>query len=101
HGVIEAVVLAVLATAASLALASWLDDAVRRVLFPGIIERTATSARALWAALGAGVIAAIVGSIANTRQVSSIEIQHFSGATGGGRRTNTMTALILMQMTLS
>jgi predicted permease len=101
HGVIEAVVLAVLATAASLALASWLDESVRRVLFPGIIERTSTSVSALWAALGAGVIAAIVGSIANTRQVAAINVPHLSGATAGGRRTKTMTTLILVQMTLS
>jgi len=101
QGVLEAVVLAIVATAASVALASWLDGAVRRVLFPGIIERTSTSVPVLWAALGAGVVAAIVGSIANTRQLSSIDAQHVSGATAGGRRTKTMTALILVQMTLS
>jgi putative ABC transport system permease protein len=102
HGVLEAVVLAVLATAASLALASWLDEAVRRVLFPGIIGRTSTSVPAIWAALVAGVMAAIVGSIANTRQVvAAIDVPHLSGATTSGRRTRTMTALLLVQMTLS
>jgi putative ABC transport system permease protein len=103
QGVIEAVLLAALATMASLVLASWLDDTVRRVLFPGIIERAAASARAIWGALGAGLIAAIVGAIANTRQVSTaIAVPQLSGAmAGGGRRTKTMTALILVQMTLS
>ena len=92
-----------LATVASLVLASWLDEAVRRVLLPRIIERTSTSAPALWAALGAGVIAAIVGSIANTRQVPrrSTHRQLSGGrpavAAGHGR----MTALLLVQMTLS
>ena len=102
HGVVEAMLLAVLATAVSLALASWLDEAVRRVLFPGIIERTSTSAAAMRAALGAGLMAAIVGSIANTRHVTaSIDGAHLSGAIAGGRRTRAMTALILVQMTLS
>ena len=101
-GVIEAAVLATLATAASLALASWFDETVRRVVFPGVIERTATSAAAIWAAVAAGAIAAIVGSIANTRQVMSIAVPHVSHATlAGGRRTKTMTAMLLVQMTLS
>ena len=103
QGVLEAVVLAVLATGASLVLASWLDEAVRRVLFPGVVGRTTASAPALWAALASGAIAAIVGSIANTRQVpSSLDTPRLSGGSaGGGRRTRTLTALLVVQMTLS
>jgi len=101
HGVLEAVLLAVLATAASLVLASWLDEAVRRVLFPGIVERASTSIPAIWAAVGAGVLAAIAGSIANTRQVASIDVPQLSDVTKDGRRTRSMTALLLVQMTLS
>jgi len=100
-GVIEAIVLAMLATAASLVLASWFDETVRGVVFPGVIERTAASAAAIWAAVAAGAIAAIVGSIANTRQVMSIAAPHLSHATLTGRRTKTMTAMLLVQMTLS
>ena len=103
EGVVEAVVLAVIATAVSLALASWLDETVRRVLFPGVIERTAGSARVMLAALAAGAIAAIVVSIANTRHAPSAvavpQLSHVMG--GGGRRTRAMTALLLVQVTLS
>ena len=103
QGVLEAVVLAVLATAASLVLASWLDEAIRRVLFPGVVGRTTASAPALWAALAAGAIAVLVGSIANTRQVpASLDGPRLSGETaGGGRRRPTLTALLIVQMTLS
>lgn len=102
EGVVEAVLLAALATAVSVALAAWLDETVRRVLFPGIVERTTTSAAAIWVGVAAGVMAAMVASIANTRQVMSLAVPQLSDATaGGGRRTRTMTGLLLVQMTLS
>jgi predicted permease len=101
QGVLEAVILAVLATLASLVLASWLDETVRRVLFPGVIERTAASAAALWTGAVAGLIAAGVASIANTRQRIALVPALSASAHGGGRRTRTMTALLLVQMTLS
>ena len=103
QGVLEAVVLAVLATATSLLLATWLDETMRRVLFPGVVERTTASAPALWAALAAGVVAAITGAIANTRQVpASLDAPLVSAvAAGGGRRTAAMTTLLVVQMTLS
>lgn len=101
QGVLEALVLAMVATAASMALASWLDETVRRVLFPTIVERTSTSLTAVWAAVAAGVAAAIVGSIANTRQVAASLAQPQLAPISGGRRTKTMTALLCLQMTLS
>ena len=103
EGALAAVLLAVCATAASLALASWLDDAVRRVLFPGVIARVTTSASVLWAAAVCGVIAALVGAMANTRQVArAIDSPRLAGAEpGSGRRSPTMTWLLLVQMTLS
>lgn len=102
QGVLEAVVLAVVATVVSIALASWLDETVRRVLFPGVIERTAVSATAMWTGLLAGVVAAVVSSIANTRQIATLKVPQLSAATiAAGRRTPTMTAMLLVQMTLS
>ena len=102
HAVIEAVLLAALATAASLMLASWIDDSVRRVLFSRIVEGTSTGAPAIWAALAAGVLAAIVGSLTNIRQLpASIDVPHLAAATAAGRRTKTMTGLLLVQMMLS
>ena len=57
----------------------------------------------MWAALAAGVIAAIAAAITNIRQLpSSIDVPQLArGAAGGSRRTKTMTALLLVQMTLS
>ncbi|HYE87188.1 MAG TPA: ABC transporter permease, partial [Vicinamibacterales bacterium] len=99
EGIVEAMVLATLATAASVVLASWLDEIVRRVLFPGLVERSATSATAIWAGVAAGAIAAIVGSIANTRQAAAAAVPLAAPVAGG--RTRTMTAMLLVQMTLS
>jgi predicted permease len=103
QGVLEAAVLAALATAASLLLATWLDETMRRLLFPGIVERTTASAPALWAALAAGVMAAFANAIATTRHVpASFDAPLLSGVTmGGGRRTAAMTTLLVVQMTLS
>ena len=103
QGVLEAVLLAVLATATSLVLAIWLDETIRRVLFPGIVERTTASAPALWAALAAGVLAAMTGAIANTRHVpASFDAPLLSGAAAGcGRRSAAMTTLLVVQMMLS
>lgn len=102
QGVLEAIVLATVATTVSLALASWLDETVRRVLFPGVVERTAISATAMWAGVVAGVLAAIVASIANTRQVFSLGVPQLPAATiNAGRRTKMMTAMLLVQMMLS
>jgi predicted permease len=102
QGVLEAVMLALVATLVSLALASWLDETVRRVLFPGVVERTVISATAMWAGLAAGVVAALIASIANTRQVASLRVPQLSAATvTAGRRTKTMTAMLLVQTTLS
>jgi putative ABC transport system permease protein len=103
QGVVEALVLAVVATATSLLLATWLDETIRRVLFPGIVERTTSSAPALWAALAAGVMAAITNAIATTRYVpASFDAPLLSGAAAGaGRRTAAMPTRLVVQMTLS
>jgi putative ABC transport system permease protein len=102
EGVVDALALAMLATLGSLALASWLDEMVRRVLFPGIVEHTALNPRVLLAAIGAGAIATLAGAIASTRHVAStFTTQQFAGVMAGAGRTKTMTAMLLVQLTLS
>jgi putative ABC transport system permease protein len=102
EGVLDALVLAVLATIASLTLASWLDEMVRRVLFPGVVEQTSMNARVVLAALAAGLIATAAGAIAGTRHIASTLItQQVAGTVAGPGRTKTMTAMLLVQVTLS
>lgn len=100
---IEATLLAVAATVVALFLALWMDDAVRRVLFPGIVARTTIAGSTLWAALAAGLMAAVVGAMAMVWQVpATVASGQLSGiGPGSGRRTRTMTALLLVQTTLS
>jgi putative ABC transport system permease protein len=100
---IEATLLAVAATVVALFLALWMDDAVRRVLFPGIVARTTIGDSTLWAALAAGLMAAVAGSLALLWQVPSHAASgQLSGAgSAGGRRTRTMTSLLLVQTALS
>ena len=57
---IQAIVIAVLAVAAAVVLGQWLDDALRTVLLPGLIENDAIESRTLLAALAAGIVAAAV-----------------------------------------
>ena len=71
------------------------------MLFPGVIERTSINTSAIWAALAAGVMSAVVGSIANTRQIASLAAPQLSASIATGRRTRPMTAMLLVQMTLS
>ena len=56
----ESLVIGVAAVAMSLLLAYWLDESVRRILLPGVIERDAWDVLVLGAASAAGVIAAVV-----------------------------------------
>jgi len=57
---IQAIVIAMFAVAAAVLLGQWLDDALRTVLLPGLIENSAIENRTWLAALGAGVVAASV-----------------------------------------
>ena len=67
-GVRRGRVVAVAATAVSLMLAPWLDEAVRRVLFPGW-WRQAVNGDDDRRGLCAGVLAAIVAAVANLWQL--------------------------------
>jgi predicted permease len=99
----EAGVLAVASTAASLVLAPSLDEAVRRVLFPGVIGGGSPGGATVMTAAIAGVMTALVATAANLWQLPSKADPWSLSAAGrtGGRRARTITGLLLVQTMLS
>jgi putative ABC transport system permease protein len=71
HLAIESLLIGLSAAAASLILAYWLDEAVRGVLLPGIVERDGADPRTLLGASAAGLIAAGLAVAAGIRGVSA------------------------------
>src|SRR4249920_692223 len=65
----EAAILASMATAAALVLASWLGEAVRRLLLAGVIESEAVTPRTLLVALAAGLIALALAALVGLLQL--------------------------------
>jgi predicted permease len=94
----ETIVLSLAAVAVSLILASWLDEAVRHLLFPGVIERSGLGGTALPTAAFAGLLAALVAGTAN--------MVHIPSRVGDAvlptrrRRTTAMSGLLVVQTTL-
>lgn len=56
----ESILVALAATAASVVLAYWLDEAVRRILLPGVVEQEVFDPPTLIAAIAAGTTAALI-----------------------------------------
>ena len=100
---VEAAMIAAAATGVSLLLAPWLDEAVRRVLFPGLVTASGLARPTILAALGAGVLAAVVAAAANLWQLSSqARAQDFGAAARTSHHRSRMTtALLLLQTALS
>ena len=99
----EALVVSLLATAASLLLASWFDGAVRQVLLPDIATANGAARLPLAAAAIAGVLAALATWLANA---SNLPGGLTAGALDGaerhsGRRTVAQTSLLVVQTALS
>lgn len=103
QGLIEALLVAGAASIVSVLLAAWMDEAVRSVLFPGVLARTGFTGAWLTTAAIAGVLGFVVTAIANTRQLplNGPGTDLAGAAPGGTRRTGTMTALLLVQTTMS
>ena len=99
---LEAAILASMATAGALVLSSWLGEAVRRLLLAGVIENEGLTLRTVLVALVAGVaalaLAAFVGLLQLPRHVRSGDL---SGAGSGARRSRAYPMLLLVQTTLS
>jgi predicted permease len=99
---IEAAVVSILATGASLILASWFDSAIQQVLLPGVAAGDGAGRTMLLAAACAGVLAALATGIANA---SNLPRQLAAGSLEGerltGRRTAVQTGLLVLQTALS
>jgi predicted permease len=102
HVLLEAAMLAALATGGALALAYWFDEAVRRLLLASVIENPGPTPRLLLAVALAGVgafgLAASVGFVQLPRQVRAGDM---TDAGRGRPRRKTYAALLLVQTTLS
>lgn len=70
---LESALTLIAATAASLVLAYWMDETVRRVLLPGIIEREGADPTTLGVALVAGFVAGLIALVARAG-TSSIQL---------------------------
>ncbi len=99
----EAIALALAATALSLLIAPWLDDVVRRVLFPGVIAETGLRMTTLVAAFAAGGLAAVVAAVCNLWQLptQAMSLDLVAAGRTGPRRGKAMTGLLLVQTMLS
>lgn len=100
---VEAVILAAGVTAASLAVAACLDDALRLVLFPNLRADSGDGIATLAAAGLAGLAAAGVAFAAGLAQIpSSTEPTHLrAGTQGASPRRRGMAPLLLIQTTLA
>jgi putative ABC transport system permease protein len=97
--VIEAAVLATVATGAALVLAYWFDEVVREVLLPSLTESTGLNLRMIGAATVAGLCTLIVATGVGAMHVRIVtRPESLSIAARSGRRA---TALLLVQTTLA
>ena len=100
---IDALVIAGAATVISWLLSAWLDEAVRRVLFPGVVVRGGVNTTAIVTAAGAGVLGFIAAALVFVWHLpGQVQVIDLAGhAPGGNRRTRTMTGLLLIQTAAS
>ncbi|MBP6702195.1 MAG: ABC transporter permease [Vicinamibacteria bacterium] len=100
---VEAILLASAATAASLMIAAWFDDALRVVLFPNLRAEGGRVFVTFGAATFAGLAAAAVAFAAGLLQIpSSTQPAHLrAGTPGTGPRRRNMAPLLIIQTTLA
>ncbi len=99
---LEGAILASMATAAALVLASWLGEAVRRLLLAGAIENDGVTRRTLLVAFAAGLVALALAALVGLAQLPRhIRAGDLSGASDGVRRSRAYAVLLLVQTTLS
>jgi putative ABC transport system permease protein len=93
---IQAIVIATAATATACVVGYWLDEAIRRVLLPGVVEGGGVRGRTLLAATAAGVIAAVMAFAAGgwtlPSDLRAAEIQQHRR-----RRVGVQTVLLFVQ----
>jgi predicted permease len=99
---IEAAIVAGIATGVALVCGYWLDEIVRRLLFPSLIESTGMTRRVLIAAGIGGactlLVAVTAGVLQVPRQVAAADLL---GARRSWRRTAAQRELLIVQTTLA
>ena len=103
QGLVEAAAVATAALLVAWVLSSWLDEAVRSVLFPGVSPRSGASVIATATAIAAGLLGFAVAAIVNVWHVPA-NVQHteLTGhAPSGHRRRRALPALLLVQTAAS
>ena len=99
---IEAALLATMATAGALALSSWLGEAVRRLLMAGVIENEGLTPRTLLLALAAGLVTLVLAAVTGVLQLPrGLRAGDLSGTGSDARRSRAYPVLLLVQTTLS
>jgi len=97
HVAIQALVIAATATMMACVLGYWLDEAIRRVLLPGLAESGGLHGRTILAATGAGVVAAIMVMAAGTSSLpiggSALDLH----SPGRRRRIGGQATLLVVQ----
>lgn len=92
---VEAAMLALIATALAVLATSWLDESIRKVLFPSLASAEAIGRSTLPVAALTGLVTFLVAIVANLAQFRS-EIR-----TARVGRAKTLTAMLLVQTALS
>jgi putative ABC transport system permease protein len=102
--VIEAALLAAAAVGGALTLTYWIDESVRRVLLPSIVQNAGLTARTAGVALLAGLAALVFAAAAGIAHLPGRQHARLAGLqvdAYGRPRTRVYAALLLVQTTLS
>ena len=101
HTVLEATLLGVVATGISLLAGNWLDEGVRRLLLPDLIEGGLPGTRAMLTAIGSGILACALASLAGVstfpRTLEPRDVERRAGTA----RSRPQAALLLVQTAIS
>jgi predicted permease len=96
---VESAIVAGVATVAALALATWFDEAVRRLLLPSLVEHGSITLRSAGAAAVAGLSALLVGASVSAAQLRALG--PVAGAVIGRSGRRRTSGLLLTQTTLT
>jgi len=99
---VESAMVAGIATGVALVLGYWLDETVRRLLFPSVIENTGMTSRVIVAAVTGGTCTLLVAVTAGILQLpAQVSAADLLGARSMWRRSAVQKELLIVQTTLA
>jgi predicted permease len=102
HAMLEAAMLAIAATSVAIVLSYWFDEAIRRLLFSSVAERSGATSRTMAASAIAGLVAfALASSIGLASLPRAVRSEDLAGSGRGRRRSKAHSALLVVQTMLS